>query len=650
MRLIAFLVVLAVPWTAGAQTTAASEAQAYYQFLLARHLESQDDMTGALAALERARQLDPTSADIQAELAGFYARQNKGPEAVSAAQAALALDPDNTEAHRMLGLVYAAWASGTVPAPEGRSLESLRNDAIEHLSKILDTPTVATDPNLQLTLARLEMRAGRASEAVPVLERVVAQAPYAVEPYALLAEAQMALGKLDRAADALSLAAEIDPRYYLSLGEVNERRGKWGEAANAYESAVKAMRSPGRELRLRWAGALLNMPGSNGAGKARDVLRDLVQANPEDARALYMLSAAERQIGDFAGAEATARKLLALDPKSLPALSALAQTRFDNHDYRGVLDVTREFEADLDARARGHEEEAAIVLAAIGLAHQQLGEPDRAIAAFSRARDLMPRNAAYDAYIVQAQISAKRYDRALEASADALERHPGDDRLMRLRAEALAGAGRPADGARLLESAIAGDPDNVDLIVALSAAYVDQKQYDRAADIVQAASSRLPDEDGALALQLGAVFEQAGRIDDAERQFRTLLERDPLNATALNYLGYMLADKGVRLPEALDLIQRALAIEPNNPAYLDSLGWALFKQGKAQEAEAPLRKAAAALADNSVIQEHFGDVLAALGRYEEAESAWRRALDGDGESIDRAQVEKKIKDARQRRR
>lgn len=649
MRLIALLLLLVAPASAGAQAPATDRAQAYYEFLLARHLESQDDLEGAQAALERARTLDPQSAEIQAEIAGFHARQNQGEQAVAAAEAALKLDADNAEAHRVLGLVYAAWADGMVPRPSGRSQASFRTEAILHLSKILDTPTVATDLTLQLTLARLQIRADRPADAIPILEQIVSQAPFAAEPYALLAEARMATGSLDTAVEALASAAEINPRYYVSLGELQERRRSWADAAAAYEKAIENLRNPSRDLRLRLVRTLLGIPGGAGAARARDALRELVQQNPQDAQAWYLLSAASREMGDRAGAEDAAGKLMAIDPASLAGLSALVELRFDQHDYRGAIELARPFSSDVTARAKGREGEAAVLLARIGLAHQQLGEHDEAIAALSRAGELAPDNASLEASLIQAHVAARRFDRADERSRAALERHPGDPRFIRLRAEALAGVGRPAEGLKLLEDAVSRAPDSRELAMALADLYSDQKQYERAVRVIETASTRLGDDD-ALTLQLGSVFEEAGRLEEAERQFRRLLERDPLNATALNYLGYMLADNGQRLPEAVELIQRALEIDPENPAYLDSLGWALFKQGKVKEAEEPLRKAAATLRDSSVIQEHFGDVLAALGRYDEAAAAWRRALAGDGDIIDRPAVEKKIKAAQGRRR
>ena len=123
---------------------------------------------------------------------------------------------------------------------------------------------------------------------------------------------------------------------------------------------------------------------------------------------------------------------------------------------------------------------------------------------------------------------------------------------------------------------------------------------------------------------------------------------DPLSAPALNSLGYTLAERGERLPEAVSFIERALKVEPDNPSYLDSLGWALFKQGRAEEAEPYLRKAADALPSQSVIHDHYGDVLLRRGKLREAIGAWERALAGDGEDVDRAVIQKKIKDAKGR--
>lgn len=506
------MLVLALGAPSAAQSppqTGAASAQSYFEFLLARRLEAQGDTAGALEALKRAQQLDPKSAEVLAEMAGYYARQNNGTDAVDAAERALALDPRNAEAHRMLGMVFSAWSDGGAQAPQGRTQAQTRDLAIEHLTAILDTPAMATDLNLQLTLGRLQLRAGRADRALPILQNIVSQAPFAAEPYALLAEAHMAMDRPAAAIEALQAAAEINPRHNLLLAELYERQGQWLDAANAYTKGIANARGVGRDVRLRYFTALLNVPDGSGASKARDGLRDYLVTNPQDQRALFLLSSASLRVGDLAGAEEVARKLLAMDPGSMAGLHALSDALIARREFRKVVDLVAPFSKDVAARSKGREGDAALLLATLAHAHASLGEHDQAIAVLT-----------------------------------------------------------------------------------------------------------------------------------------TAVAQDPLSAPALNSLGYTLADRGQRLPEAVAFIERALAVDPENPSYLDSLGWAFHKQGRAQDAEGPLRKAAAALTTQSVVQDHFGDVLARLGKWSEAITVWQRALEGDGEEIDRVAIERKIKDAR----
>jgi tetratricopeptide (TPR) repeat protein len=221
-------------------------------------------------------------------------------------------------------------------------------------------------------------------------------------------------------------------------------------------------------------------------------------------------------------------------------------------------------------------------------------------------------------------------------------------RLISLRAQALSRLGRASEAISFLEGAIKGESRSPELAFALADTYASQKRYDDAVKVIEQAETAFGESDE-FTLKLTNFYEQAGRVADAERELRGMIERDPLDSNALNYLGYMLADRTDRYSEAVELIERALRVEPDNPAYLDSLGWALLKQGKVAEAAEPLAKAAAAVPANSVIQEHHGDSLARQGKWTEAVAAWQRALAGDGESIDAAAIEKKIRDGRRRR-
>ena len=635
----------------GGQTAATpaapSRAQAFYEFMMARRLDAAGDHAGALAALERAQQLDPEAAEIVAEMAALHSRQDKPELAVSSGERALKLDPANVEAHHVLALVFSAWAEGGVPPPPGHTTETARLAAIDHLTAIQASPLMATDPNLQMTLGRLQLRAGRAEVAVPILERVSAQAPWAAEPLLLLYDAKIALGRLDEAEDALVGAARINPRYLAQLGQFYERQGKWAEAADAYTEAVKAARGgPSRDLQLRLAGALANVDG--GSPKAREVLNELLKTNATDTRVLAVLSGVERTAGDLKAAEATARRMLATDPTNVFGLYALVLTLFDRFDFKQIVDVVAPFAKDAAARSKGREPEGAALLVQLGIANQQLGAYDAAIVAFNAARELNPRDRDIDAYVIQTHLSARRFDRADALARESLARTPDQPRMVRLRAVALSKSGKVADAIKLLEDGMAARPDSRDYVVGLVDLYTEQKRADEALRVIERARKTFGDDD-TLAMRMVTAYEAGGRIAEAEKELRRMMSEDPLNASAMNSLAYLLADHGLRLPEAVELALRAVKIEPDNAAYLDTLGWALFKQGKVDEADPPLTRAADALRGNSVIQDHHGDVLARRGKGIEAIAAWQRALAGDGDQIDRAAIEKKIKAARARR-
>ena len=116
-----------------------------------------------------------------------------------------------------------------------------------------------------------------------------------------------------------------------------------------------------------------------------------------------------------------------------------------------------------------------------------------------------------------------------------------------------------------------------------------------------------------LTFELGAVYDKQKRPTEAEAAFRQVIASDPEHAAALNYLGYMLAERGEKLDESVDLVKRALKIDPENGSYLDSLGWAYYKAGKLDLAAESLKRAADQLTRNSVIQDHYGDVLVETG-------------------------------------
>jgi tetratricopeptide (TPR) repeat protein len=288
-----------------------------------------------------------------------------------------------------------------------------------------------------------------------------------------------------------------------------------------------------------------------------------------------------------------------------------------------------------------------LLLPHLGFAYQQLGQHEKAIATFEDARRLAPADPAVAAYLADANLSAKRYAAAVDVAKAALVDNPDDTRLIRLQAQGLRHTGRADQGVTLLEESIKKNAADPTAYIALAQFYTDLERGPQAVKVLQDAQRKFP-SDSTIAFELAATLEKHKRYADAEVAFKDLIAREPQNAAALNYLGYMLAERGERLDESVSYVKQALELEPENGSYLDSLGWAYYKADKLDLAEGSLKRAADQLRTNSVIQGHYAEVLLKLGRYEDAIAAFTRALSGDGDAIDRADIDKKIRAARQK--
>ncbi|HEY5039898.1 MAG TPA: tetratricopeptide repeat protein, partial [bacterium] len=146
---------------------------------------------------------------------------------------------------------------------------------------------------------------------------------------------------------------------------------------------------------------------------------------------------------------------------------------------------------------------------------------------------------------------------------------------------------------------------------------------------------------------LGALLDKQGRFNEAIDQMKKVIELQPQNADAYNYIGYSYADKGIQLDDAKKYMDSALKLDPDNSYYLDSLGWVYYRKGKYQDAKEQFDKALKFLKtevkDDAVIYDHLGEVLLRLGQKQEAVVQWQKALKLDPDNktyLDKIQKEK----------
>ena len=229
---VAGLLVGAVPGSGFAQ----GSQDPYFNFLMGRHLESDGNADGAIAALERAAAADPRSAEVRAEIASVHYRRNDRAAAEKAAKAALAIDPQNAEANRILGFTYALLAENQKNTPAQTA--TYVRDAVTHLERAQAGAQGPADPNINMELGRMYLVLNQSQKAIESLDRVVSQNPYSLRGRVLLAQAYASGRDLPMAIAVLRDVAEEAPQVLPALGQYQHRAGQFTDAVATFTAAA----------------------------------------------------------------------------------------------------------------------------------------------------------------------------------------------------------------------------------------------------------------------------------------------------------------------------------------------------------------------------------------------------------------------------
>jgi tetratricopeptide (TPR) repeat protein len=579
------------------------KAGAYYNFAMGRlYAElaaaegSREDVTKAIHYYQEAIKLDPTAGLILEELTDLYIKTNRLADAVDQAEGLLKLDPANLDARRTLAQIYVHLATG-------------------------DTPNAKMDENYL-------------HKAIDQYRKVTEQAPKDAESWSYL-------GRLYRASSD-SVAAE-----------------------KAFNSALQA--EPDNEDALMGLAAVYADTGDS--AKALEKLKTLTDKSPNE-RTLGVLAQQYESMKDFKSAAEALQRAVALDPDDEGLQKGLAEDLLESGQFDDSLKIYKQLATDnpreplyrlrvallyrvkhdypaaekalaaaqlLDADSVGVREEHVFLLDAEG----KTGE---AIAAMKSLLDALPhRNYNADDARVRARLvrhlailyrDAKQYPAAIDAFRQYATIETDDDGQVEAAAQIVdtdLAAGDLAAAEREAQAGTKKFADNrgasCELQLALAEVYEQSKHWNemmKALDRADQFASTGREKEQAYFMR-GAGLERQKQFDQSEAAFRKVLELNPKNAGALNYLGYMLADRNVRLEEAYDLIKRAVDLEPDNGAYLDSLGWVYFRQGKLDDARGLLERALERMPDPTV-RDHLGDVYLKLGKTKEAIAQWQDSL------------------------
>ena len=612
----------------------ADHAQAYYHFMLARRYKElagvynrSDYIDKAISEYKLAIDADPESLFLRVELAELYWRVGRVGEAIHEAEDVLKSDPDYPDAHRLLARIY--WHMLGDNQTEKVNKDALAK-AIEHMEAL--TRLLPSDSDSWQALGRLYKLNNQPQKAEEAFKKVLNVDPDSKEGLSNLAQMYFERGDYAEAVDLLKKIPEedMDPPLLGMLAYSYNQTRDFDSAVATYEKAL-AKDPENQELRRAYAVALMAMEN---APAARAEFEKILKADPDDAATYLQMEKLDVQEGRYDDARKDLERVKTLqgnnaDNPEIPYQQALLEDAMGNQDKAIELlqGLTKGSEHAGGQYTPAEANNRALFLEHLGQVYREQHKYEPALQAFRQIVPLQGQAARGEQLIVDTMRMNHQLPQAVGELDSVLAKY--DERELHiLRALVVGELGRVEEAVKQLQGLMKDTAADRDLYLSLAQVYIQAKQFGQAEQAVNKAlgySSKSEDQEYARFL-LGSVYERQKRYDLAEEQFKQVLAVNPFNASAANYLGYMLADRGVRLEESVKYIQKALRLDPNNGAYLDSLGWAYYKMDRFDLAAPDLEKAARLMSDDPTILEHLGHLYLRMGKESLAEQEWERAL------------------------
>jgi len=656
--------ILAIGAAAWGQSPAESakktdKASAYYHYALA-HMYAElagaygnrnDYLSKAIDNYKEAVKADPGAATVTEELADLYIQSGRLLEAQKDAEESLRQNPNDIGARRLLARVF---TSRIGDRQQQRIDEDMLKKAIEQYQKISELDPKDTESLVML--GRLQKVAQNSVDAEKAYKKALEIEPENEDALTGLAMVFADRGENSQAADILKKLAEKNPsqKSLRALGAAYEQMKEFALAAQSLRRALELNPPDADDLKREIAQDLMFAKDYDGALK---MYQELVEGEPNDAGSYLRMSQVYREKHDFENARKMSEKAKAIEPGNL-------EVRFNEV---GILEAEgksseaiRLLKDILSSTAKRNYNQAdkqnrIALLERLAVMYRASDQTDQAVDTFRQISDLdSERAAGMSAEIVETYRAGKEYPKAEEEANAAVKKWPNDHAVHMTHALVLADMGKTDAAASEVKKLLDGKSDR-EIYFTLAQVYEKGKKFDeeaKAIDQMEKASQSKEEKEAAWFAR-GAMYEKAKKTDAAETEFRKILADNPDRSDVLNYLGYMLADRNQRLNEALDMISKAVNAEPNNPAYLDSLGWVYYKLGRTPEAEETLRKAVESQPRDPTMHDHLGDVLMkaskvreAIAQWEISVKEWNSSSPADLEPAELAKVKTKLENAK----
>jgi tetratricopeptide (TPR) repeat protein len=483
----------------------------------------------------------------------------------------------------------------------------------------------STSATLYRALAENYLRSNNPKAALGAARRAVALNSTSVELHRLLFEALRAVGDDSTGAAELESILKLDPQDMNAYARLSEIYQRTGQRARLLSLLDRLRRVPDLSPNTRLI-IVRQYAEIEAFDRAEEECRAILKENANIEQAWHVLTLIQMARKDTSGAAQTCRQ-------------AVTHVGFrENGPIQQLLPVLYRSPAFLGP-ALGETPPDTTFLFTLGRSFLAARLFREATQALDRVVSVPQPSVEQWITDANAHLALGDSQRSVEILQKANGLFPENGDFLYHTGRALIASGKLDEAAAALQKALALAPDNLGYRFGVGLVQQRQKQWTEAIQTFRALSEKAPKETPLYVdalFSLGSSLERAGRFDESVTVFQKLINLVPQHAEALNYLGYMFAEKGMRprLEEAESLVKRALAIDPDNGAFLDSLGWTYYQLGRYQDSEELLDRAIQAelgrKADGesiAVIYDHIGDNAQKLGNIDKALDAWKKALD-----------------------
>src|SRR5579872_1537085 len=627
------------PDSSAAQTTPhkVDRAAAYYHYTLAHMYEEMVTAYGrsdlAVKAAEEYRlaiEADPSSEFLTSALAELYVKTGRIADAVKEAQDIIKRDPKNLEAHRLLGRIYLR-SLGDMPGGSGS--DNILKLAIDQYEQIVKLDPTSVDDHL--LLGRLYRLNNDLQKAETELKTAIKLDPSSEEAVTTLAMLYTDEGDTAHALKVLSSVPDSarSAKLYSALGAAYEQRKDYKSAIDAYKHSIMLDRDNLDSIR----GLAENLLNDGQLDAALEQYKVIADSNPEDAQTYVRMAEIYRREGKYDLALENLKRADTLVPDTMDVPYSMAavyqaQGRYDDA-IKLLQDLLKKTEKSEVGTSQADRNNRAIFIERLGMIYREQENYTAAVDTFRKMISLGDENTrtGYQE-IIDTYREAKEWPQATAVAKEAVQKMPDDRDLRMVLDSQLADTGEVDSALSDVRGMLKGGAEDREIYLRLGIMYMRVKRWQQAEESLAKAEqlSTKTDDKAYVWFLRGDFYQRQKLYDQADAEFRKVLAAvspsDPQAAATLNYLGYMNADRGVKLEESLNYIKQALTFEPNNGAYLDSLGWVYFKLGKYDLAEENLTKASIHMGADATVQEHLGDLYQKTGRLKLAAAHWERAV------------------------